>query len=427
MQNQTTRKSSFKAGMYLLETLTSGMYNEPLSMYREYLQNAVDSIDLVGHKGKETHREINIDLNPIQRSIKIYDNGLGIPSAVAEETLSAIGSSNKAGKGLRGFRGIGRLGGIAFSDKAIYRTKALGEEVESIQEWDCKELKKILSDPKKSSLSLKQVFRHITKFYQSNTKSSIDSYFEVLLEGVSSFRNHTLDIARVRNYLIQVAPVNFNPDEFSFGEIINEYLLENLNRYCSYNINLKGEPVYKPYHDRVKLTKKGYDNIDSVRLFEIKGKDRPIGYGWYGKRRNLLGSISKGDVSSGIRLRVGNILLGNAHLLDECFREPRFNSYMIGEIHIDCPELIPNSRRDDFIDNEMKTMFFNAVERKVGLPNSKEIRLRSRLASNLPRRPSKKAFRVIPENTQAIMILNEMIKSCEGCPKLSELLSKIKR
>ena len=388
MHNKTTRESPFKAGMYLLETLTSGMYNEPLSMYREYLQNAVDSIDLMDSKGRRSSMKVTIDLEPIERRVRIFDDGVGIPAHTAEKTLSSFGSSDKKGYGLRGFRGIGRLGGIAFSEKAIYRTKAEGEKVESIQEWNCKNLRKLLSDSRKSSMTLKQVFKRITNFYQKNSKRAADSYFEVILEGVSSFRNYTLDIEKVRSYLSQVAPVPFNPDEFSHSEKINEYLLKNLSHYCKYNIKLNGEPIYKSYRDKVKTTKKGYDYIDNISLFEIKVRDVSVGYGWYGERRDLLGSIVKGDGSSGIRVRVGNILLGDAHLLDGCFREPRFNSYIIGEIHVDCPNLIPNSRRDDFVDNEMKTLFYNAVEREIGLPISKEIRHRSRKNSR-PYSPSK--------------------------------------
>ena len=32
-------------GKYTLESLTNGMYSNPLDLYREYIQNAVDSID----------------------------------------------------------------------------------------------------------------------------------------------------------------------------------------------------------------------------------------------------------------------------------------------------------------------------------------------------------------------------------------------
>src|SRR5208282_3785072 len=61
----------------------------------------------------------------------------------------------------------------------------------------------------------------------------------------------------------------------------------------------------------------------------------------------------------------------------------RFNSYVTGEVHVECGDLIPNSRRDDFVDNITKGQFYNAIERAIGLPISKEIRLRSRLSSGL--------------------------------------------
>lgn len=110
-------------------------------------------------------------------------------------------------------------------------------------------------------------------------------------------------------------------------------------------------------------------------------------------QKNLLGSIKRGEGYSGIRVRVGNILIGDGHLLDRCFREERFNSYMIGEIYVFSSNLIPNSRRDDFIDNETKTLFYNEIEKEVGLPISKEIRLISRVTSdaiNLEKRDSLK-------------------------------------
>ena len=49
-------------------------------------------------------------------------------------------------------------------------------------------------------------------------------------------------------------------------------------------------------------------------------------------------------------------------------REARFSSYMVGEIQGDCKDLIPNSTRDDFVDNNMKTLFYNAIEREIELP-----------------------------------------------------------
>lgn len=447
MGKKTGRKSYFKAGMYLLETLTAGMYNEPLSIYREYIQNAVDSIDLLNRKNKGPKMKVNIDLNALERSITISDSGVGIPSRNAEQILSRIGISDKTDNGLRGFRGIGRFGGIAFSEKATYRTKAEGEKKESIQEWDCGKLREILSDSKNSAMSLEKVFEQTTTFSQENSRRSTGSYFEVALEGVWSFRNHIMDIERVRNYLGEVAPVPFNLDEFSYGREIDRYLSSKLSHYGKYEIMVNGDPVYKPYRDKVKVTKKGFDYIEDINLLEIKIRGRAVAFGWYGQRRVLLGAMAKGQKGSSIRVRQGNLLIGDQHLLDVCFREPRFNSYMIGEIHVDCPDLLPNSRRDDFVDNEAKTLFYNAIEKEIGLPISKEIRLRSRMISEAKNKPLK-AQNQVPElprlkssgkaketyeanpviqNSDGVStskILNHILVECKGCQKLDSILSE---
>ena len=449
MRRMPSKKSSFKAGMFLLENLTSGMYNEPLSVYREYIQNAVDSIDIIPHKRRPSLTKVDIILDPLERRITIRDNGAGIPAKIAQEVLSSIGSSNKTGRGLRGFRGIGRLGGIAFSDKVVFRTKAEGEKVESIQEWDGKKLRTLLSDPGKAALTLRDLFYRLTTFSQKNTKEPKASYFEVILSEVSSFRNYILDIERVRHYLSQVAPVPFNPEEFSYSGEIDAYLAAKLSHYGKYDITLNGDAIYKPYRNLVKRTKGGTDHIDGVKLLEIELKeDAPVAYGWYGQRRDFLGSITKGEACSGIRVRVGNIAIGDAHLLDGCFREGRFNSYVVGEIHVESPHLVPNSRRDDFVDNEIKTRFYNAIERDIGLPISKEIRFRSRMKSRCAAdhgekedRGSKLTGGKFSKNKNKIQgmnqdslsgdiplekVLNEILKRCKGCQQLSNIIRTIK-
>lgn len=448
MQRKSRTTSSFKAGMYLLETLTSGMYNEPLSIYREYIQNSVDSIDIARQKRSKTKFSINIDLDPFEKRIAISDNGVGLSSKISEQILSSIGSSEKTNNDFRGFRGIGRLGGLAFSEKATFQTKAWGEAIESVQEWDCKKLEKYLSDSSSSKMTLEQLFRRTTTFSKQNSKTESGSYFNVILDGVSSFRNYIFDIKKVREYLFQVAPLPFDSDVCSYGADINSYLSNNLSSYYDYEIFLNGEKLYKPYKDEVATTKKGHDRIEKVNLFEIMVKGVSVAYGWYGDRKELLGAITKGDMSSGIRVRVGNLLLGDSHLLDGCFREPRFNGYMIGEIHVDSPDLIPNSRRDDFVDNETKTLFYDAVEREIGLTISKRIRLQSRLKSktfsssdNLMQEQSTKC-KSSPRNLRDTKIqtekksnqdkstdsiLDEIKKTCSGCPQFSKLSSHINK
>lgn len=448
MAEPINQKSTFKAGIYLLENLTSGMYTDPFAILREYVQNGVDSIDLSGNKGPVDQLEIKIELDPGERRIFIHDNGQGIPAAFAEEVLSSIGSSNKTASNLRGFRGIGRLGGIAFSDKAVFKTKAEGENVESVQEWDCKRLRELLAENKNRSMNFDQVFQKITTFSQNKCSRSLESFFEVTLSGISSFRNYIFDITRARRYLSQVAPVPFHPDDFCFAEEVDGYLAKNLKHYRKYNVVLNGERIFKPYKDKVKITKGGFDKITGIQFIDLCDENGKLtAYGWYGEREELLGSIIRGDDSSGIRVRVGNIMIGDDHLLDSCFREPRFNSYAVGEVHIESDGLIPNSRRDDFIDNATKNIFYNAVEKKIGLPISKEVRLKSKIKSE-SRAPivstqkkdgngtkTEKSSPIVAQiepkkiapsenktDNRPNIVFKEILKTCKDCPRLTKII-----
>ena len=80
-------------GKNVIENLTLGMYENSLMIYREYIQNAADSIDNAINLGilkkgtdknninsdtKET-AQIDIYIDQKKRNISIHDNALGIP------------------------------------------------------------------------------------------------------------------------------------------------------------------------------------------------------------------------------------------------------------------------------------------------------------------------------------------------------------
>ena len=106
-------------GKYTLESLTNGMYASPLDMYREYIQNAVDSFDDAISAGIEYPDKLRIDItiNPTLKTVLIHDNGCGIKSCMAVSTLIDIGNSKKSNQTARGFRGIGRLAGLSYCDQ----------------------------------------------------------------------------------------------------------------------------------------------------------------------------------------------------------------------------------------------------------------------------------------------------------------------
>jgi hypothetical protein len=97
--------------------------------------------------------------------------------------------------------------------------------------------------------------------------------------------------------------------------------------------------------------------------------------GWI-LHHEYLGAIGEHLGIKGLRLRVGNIQIGDANTLQGIFPEPRFNSWAIAEIHVLNPRLVPNGRRDDF---EQNTHYTNLITHIV--PKAKAIAKACRASS----------------------------------------------
>src|ERR1035441_3416915 len=83
-------------GKDILELLSSAMYVDPLSIFREYIQNAADSLDEatdLGSSSKGWEPAIHITIDPVARTATIADTGAGVPRASFINTLTSIGGS----------------------------------------------------------------------------------------------------------------------------------------------------------------------------------------------------------------------------------------------------------------------------------------------------------------------------------------------
>ena len=122
-----------QVGKYTLESLTTGMYSDPKIVYREYVQNSVDSLEhaVASNLIEPQGMRIDIIVSEVESYIKIRDNGVGIPSAFARETLMNVGNSKKRHTNNRGFRGIGRLGGMSYCDTLVFSTSAENENTKT--------------------------------------------------------------------------------------------------------------------------------------------------------------------------------------------------------------------------------------------------------------------------------------------------------
>ncbi len=69
-----------RVGKDVIELITSGMYVSPITVFREYLQNAADAIDgarAAGLLGPDDSGNVTISIDHAARSVTIRDDGIG--------------------------------------------------------------------------------------------------------------------------------------------------------------------------------------------------------------------------------------------------------------------------------------------------------------------------------------------------------------
>lgn len=372
-----------KIGKFTLESLTTGMYSDSKIIYREYVQNSVDSIENAITKRilSEFDARITISINEEEDMIIVEDNGLGINSQEALQILTNIGDSNKRYESNRGFRGIGRLGGLSYCDELIFLTSGENENIATEISYDSKKLRKLLIPGHMDHLSLTEVIsRCVTsKTYPEDMGAH---YFKVIMKGIDKSTD-LFDIESVTLYMKETFPLPYNK-KFIWKEKIEQFIdqkdIQSFNIFLS--DNLIQTQLYKPFKDKFISNSKSklHDEIIDIQEICIDYDGKNIAKGWYAIT-NFFGGICN-ESTAGIRMRKGNILVGDGRTLSSIFRQDRFSIWVMGEIHMLDNAFIPNARRDNFEQNEIYTYFLNDLKENVGEDISKMIILASRERNN---------------------------------------------
>src|ERR1700730_11527050 len=78
-------------GKDILELLSTSMYVDPMSMYREYVQNSADAIDLARSAGLlHASGRVQIGIDQSARTVIIRDNGSGLEKEQFVHQLTAL-------------------------------------------------------------------------------------------------------------------------------------------------------------------------------------------------------------------------------------------------------------------------------------------------------------------------------------------------
>lgn len=364
-------------GKDILELLSSSMYVDPMSIYREYVQNAADSIDEARAQGiLEADGRVDLKIDPSTRSVTITDNGTGLRHDEFVARLTAFGASTKRGRGARGFRGVGRLAGIGYCQELIFRSRVDGSARASELRWDCKKLKNLLraSD---FEIDLSEAVAQIVSVRRTDAGDLPPRSFSVELRGIVRHRNdQLLSPTWIAEYLSQVAPVPLHP-AFPFRDAVLSHLGGQV-RLGNVQVYVDGAlaPLSRPHAAKLDLGGDVSDPFKDIELFTVPAIDgETAALGWIA-HHGYVGALPPRSPVRGLRVRCGNIQVGDDRLFEDLFPEPRFNGWAVGEVHVIDARILPNGRRDHF---EQNAHFNNLVTHLV--PSARDIARRCRTSS----------------------------------------------
>lgn len=354
-------------GKNVLESLTRSMYADSRCIYREYIQNAADQIDAAKLMYPDLEYSVFVKIDPISRNIIIEDDATGVLSKDIKTLLIDVARSPKIRGVNKGFRGIGRLGGLAYCKTLKFETSYFDEDIVSIVTWDAVRLTQILdddNDDRDAGIVIDEVVKVTT---EQKEKYRDKHYFRVIMEGVTD--DKLLNERDIRDYLAMVAPVDYS-NHFAYRRDIYNFMKEKDLHLDCYNIYVGDNQLSKDYTMSIlDQSEQIEDTITDIEFwYETNSEGLPMYWGWY-SISSLKGILNKTNKARNIRLRCENIQLGDE---TACYRfmptgdKARFVRYFFGEIHVlPTSKLIPDSHRDYLrVDSGLKE-FENNVEAKL--------------------------------------------------------------
>ena len=340
-------------GKNILDNLTTGMYSDSKVIYREYIQNACDQIDLAVREGILSADEgyVDIYIDSKKRYISIKDNATGIKTTDFIEDVGDIANSNKEIGKNKGFRGIGRLCGLAYCKTLKFSTSYLGESAKSIMTCDAQKMRAMLIENQKYTLD--EIWDAIIT-YSTEPEAKEEHYFEVEMFDINKENTDLLNDVKVRDYLSFVVPVPYKNTFILRSQIYNHAKSINytIDEYC---VRVNGLSIFKEYTTKLKeqsgASLKNYDEISRLEFKDFRdASGNLIAWMWVGLSR-FEKQIPIINHMRGLRIRSANIQLGNDDALQPLFKENRGNYYFVGEVFAVSSKLIPNSQRDYFNEN----------------------------------------------------------------------------
>ena len=362
MANNMQKIDNPVIGVDLLKMLMLQLYSNPRCIYREYIQNALDSINEAVNTGiLNEEKDGRVSISITKNDICIEDNGTGIRSDRAVKILTDIANSVKNGVDTAGQFGVGRLSGGGYCEVLEFETTYNGEDVSTIVSLNTVALRELI-EKNHTDISAEDAMRTICTTRTIPAKPE-EHRFIVRLKNVINSREILLDIEEIKSYITEYAPIDYS---VLFNSLINNSsqteFVKRHKKIDKIRVSLNEfSDIEKGYGVKIVGTD---DPIEKIRYFElpIHPKYGSLGWGWYAVTEFSVQINDEKDSCAGIRLRKHNISL-DKNILNSCFKEPRGNKYFYGEIFITNDNIVPDSGRQGLAAGEEAEALMQEIKR----------------------------------------------------------------
>ena len=218
-------------GASILNIITESLYDKPIVVFREYVQNSVDSLYSI-----ETESDISLTSKIWETNNNLYflDNGSGISQNDFINRMKSIAFSTKIKTSNLGYKGIGRLSGISYCDKLRF-VNILSFKDRKFQEYsiDCIKYNSLQRTDNYNSLTFNELMEKIGTEKEDVSAESImsdigenqtiftqrDTGFFVILEGISAILSNAIKEKSFLDDLSWLLPVPFHNELLEDDEV----------------------------------------------------------------------------------------------------------------------------------------------------------------------------------------------------------------
>jgi hypothetical protein len=363
--------------------LAGDLYPEKAHIVREYIQNASDAIDAF----REVAEYVDDRATPLIKimiqghSLVIWDNGIGMDGEEVQKLKRIAYSEKREGRDA-GYKGIGRLAGIAVAKKLIISTTSLGDPKLHRFEFRAKDLLDDIDAKKREGVqeSASHVINTHTSISSDIDVDPNEHYTMVELRDIDE-HPELLDPFRLAEYIGEMAPVGFSPD-FRYGKAIARELAKYIPDYSPKAIWITSAmgtrtQIFKPYTDMMSIAEPGFievsDPADPQKLlafcwYASKGQDMCGKFRPAGKKFTVDGTtVEAKERLAGLCYKLFGFTVGGRTLPLTTLWEKDYTRplWFTGEVHVIDKGVKPTTDRSDFVESAARQRLFVEGRRRV--------------------------------------------------------------